>query len=145
MEKFHQETNTLKSVFKSNGYRKNFIDSCIKNFLDNLFVKNKASLTVPNLHRVSKGKIPTIQLTVFYRNLILWIICMPNNQNFSKKFSWFSFFWVKIAKKSQYGSRMCYPSVSFLKTPDRKLRSEQRTEEMFFLYLYVLPEYLLPV
>ena len=65
MEKFHQETNTLKSVFKSKDYRKNFIDSCIKNFLDNLFVKNKASLTVPNLHRVGKGKIPTIQLTEF--------------------------------------------------------------------------------
>ena len=32
MEKFHQEINSLKSVFKSNCYPKNIIDSCIKCF-----------------------------------------------------------------------------------------------------------------
>ena len=35
MEKFHQESSSLTSVFKSNGYPKNLIDSCIKHFLDN--------------------------------------------------------------------------------------------------------------
>ena len=52
MEKFHQKTSSLKSVFKSNGYLNNFIDSCIKHFLDKLFVKNKVSLTVPKLQLV---------------------------------------------------------------------------------------------
>ena len=36
---------------QSNGYLKNFIDSC-KHFLDKLFVKNKVSLTVPKLQLV---------------------------------------------------------------------------------------------
>ena len=49
MEKFNREISSLKTVFKSNGYPKNFIDSCINYFLDKLFVKNKASLTVPKL------------------------------------------------------------------------------------------------
>ena len=60
MEKFHQKISSLKSVFKSNDYPKNFIDSCIKNSLDKLFVKNKVSLTVPKLQLVCvlpyKGK-----------------------------------------------------------------------------------------
>ena len=49
MEKFHQEISSLKSALKSSGYPKNFIDSCIKHFLDKLFVKNKLSLTVLKL------------------------------------------------------------------------------------------------
>ena len=40
------------SVFKSNGYPKNFINSWIKRFLDKLFVKNKVGLTVPKLQLV---------------------------------------------------------------------------------------------
>ena len=52
VEKFHQDISSLKSAFKSNGYTKNFINSCIKKFLDKLFVKNKVSLTVPKLHLV---------------------------------------------------------------------------------------------
>ena len=52
METFHEEISSLKSAFESNGYPKNFIDSCIKCFLDKLFVKNKVSLTVPNLQLV---------------------------------------------------------------------------------------------
>ena len=52
MEKFHQEISSLKSVFRRNGYPKNFIVSCIKYFLDKLFVKNKVSLTVPKLQLV---------------------------------------------------------------------------------------------
>ena len=39
MEKFHQEISSMKSVFKSNGYPKNFID-------------NKVILTVPKLQLV---------------------------------------------------------------------------------------------
>ena len=41
-----------KSVFRSNGYPKNFIDSCIKHFLDKLFDKRKVSLTVPKVQLV---------------------------------------------------------------------------------------------
>ena len=51
-KKFHQEFNSLKSVFKSNGYPKNFIVLYIKKILDELFVKNKVSLTVPKLQLV---------------------------------------------------------------------------------------------
>ena len=52
IEKVHQEINTLKSVFKNNGYPKKLIDSRIKKFLDKLFVKNGVSLTVPKLQLV---------------------------------------------------------------------------------------------
>ena len=52
IEKFHQEINILKSVIKNNGYPKKLIDSCIKKFLDKLFVKNGVSLTVPKLQLV---------------------------------------------------------------------------------------------
>ena len=51
-KKFHQEFSSLKSAFKSNGYPKNFIDLYIKKILDELFVKNKVSLTVPKLQLV---------------------------------------------------------------------------------------------
>ena len=49
MEKFHQEISSLNSIFKSNDYPENFIDSCIKHFLDKLFVKNQMSLSAPKL------------------------------------------------------------------------------------------------
>ena len=49
MEKFHLDISCLNSVFKSNGYPKNFIDWCIKIFLDTLFAKYKASLAAPQL------------------------------------------------------------------------------------------------
>ena len=52
MEKFHQEISFPKSAYKNNGFPKNFIDSCVKHFLDKLFVKNKVSLTVPKLQLV---------------------------------------------------------------------------------------------
>ena len=52
MEKFHQETSSLKSVFKSNAYPKNFVDSRIKHILDKLFSENKVILTVPKLQLV---------------------------------------------------------------------------------------------
>ena len=57
-EKFHQEISSLKSVFKGNGYPKNFIDSCLKHFLEKLFVKNKVSLTVPKLQLCACCPIP---------------------------------------------------------------------------------------
>ena len=52
MEKFHQEINTLKSVFKSNSYPNNLIDLCFKNFLDKVFARIKVSFTVPKLQLV---------------------------------------------------------------------------------------------
>ena len=52
MEKFHHEINSLKLVFKSNAYPKNYINSRVKYFLDNLLVKYKLSLTVPKLQLV---------------------------------------------------------------------------------------------
>ena len=52
VDKFHEEICSLKSVFKSNGYPKNLTDSCIKHFLDKLFVKNKVSMTAPKLQLV---------------------------------------------------------------------------------------------
>ena len=50
--KENQEISSLKSVFKSNDYPKNFIYSSIKHFLDKLFVKNKASFAAPKLQLV---------------------------------------------------------------------------------------------
>ena len=35
-EKFHKEINTLKEIFKFNGYPIHFIDGCIKQFLQKL-------------------------------------------------------------------------------------------------------------
>lgn len=58
---------------------------------------------------------------------------MPNNQNFSG-FHFLS----KNNKKVQNGSRICYPSISFLMISERKLRSELRVEEVFFSYQYVI-------
>ena len=52
MEKFIQEISYQKLVFQSNGYPKNFIDSCIKHFLNKLFVKNKESFTASKLQLV---------------------------------------------------------------------------------------------
>ena len=40
-EKFHEEIVLLKDIFKSNEYPKAFIDKCIKNFLNKLFVSKK--------------------------------------------------------------------------------------------------------
>ena len=52
MEKFHLDISFLKSVFKSNGYPKNFIKWWIKKILDKLFAKNKVKPTVPKLQLV---------------------------------------------------------------------------------------------
>ena len=40
-ELFHQEILNLKDIFKRNGYHCNFIDVCIKRFLNNIFIDKK--------------------------------------------------------------------------------------------------------
>ena len=45
----YQKINTLKLVFKSAGYRKNFIGLCVDEFLNKLFVCKKVNLTLPKL------------------------------------------------------------------------------------------------
>ena len=40
-ELFHQEILNLKHIFKRNGYPYNFIDVCIKSFLNNIFIDKK--------------------------------------------------------------------------------------------------------
>ena len=43
-EIFHQEIIFLKDLFKRNGYPSNFIDKCIKTFLDKIFIEKKVFL-----------------------------------------------------------------------------------------------------
>ena len=52
MGHFHLEISSLNSVFRSNGYPRNFIDFCMEHFLDKSFVKRKESLTVPKVQLV---------------------------------------------------------------------------------------------
>ena len=40
-EIFHQEIIFLKDIFKRNGYPSNFIDKCVKTFLDKIFIEKK--------------------------------------------------------------------------------------------------------
>ena len=44
-ELLHQEILKLKDIFKRNGYPINFIDKCVKRFLDKVFVEKKTFLT----------------------------------------------------------------------------------------------------
>ena len=44
---FHQEMKTLKSIFKHNNYPKNFVNQCIKKFLNKLFIKKDLNFMVP--------------------------------------------------------------------------------------------------
>ena len=46
-KKFHLEIEKLKSIFKNNSYPVNFIDICIKSFLDKLYVPKRVLHTVP--------------------------------------------------------------------------------------------------
>ena len=46
-ELFHQEIPNLKDIFKRNGYPCNFIDVCIKRFLNNIFIDKKLYALVP--------------------------------------------------------------------------------------------------
>ena len=43
-ERFHQEIDKLKTIFKNNGYPKSFVHFCIKKYLDNVFIKKKVLL-----------------------------------------------------------------------------------------------------
>ena len=45
-EKFHNEVNALKQIFKLNGYPIQFIDRCIKQFLQKLYVTKAIQDTV---------------------------------------------------------------------------------------------------
>ena len=38
-ERFHQEIDKLKTIFKNNGYPKRFVDFCIKKYIDKVFIK----------------------------------------------------------------------------------------------------------
>ena len=40
----HQEIDKLKTIFENNGYRKSFVDFCIKKYLDKVFIKNEVLL-----------------------------------------------------------------------------------------------------
>ena len=46
-ENFHQEIETLKSLFKHNNYFQNFVNQCIKKFLNKLFTKKDLNFMVP--------------------------------------------------------------------------------------------------
>ena len=47
MSKFHFEIEKLKKILLSNGYFNNFIDKCISNFMNKLYIKQPVTLTVP--------------------------------------------------------------------------------------------------
>ena len=46
-ENFHREIETLKLIFKHNNYPQNFVNQCIKKFLNKLFIKKDLKLMVP--------------------------------------------------------------------------------------------------
>ena len=46
-ENFHQQIETLKSIFKHNNYPQNFVNQCMKKCLNKLFVKEDLNLMVP--------------------------------------------------------------------------------------------------
>ena len=43
-ERFHQEIDKFKTIFENNGYPKSFVDFCIKNYLDKVFIKKEVVL-----------------------------------------------------------------------------------------------------
>ena len=47
-ENFHREIEILKSIFKHNNYPKNFVNQCVKKFLNKLFIKKDLNFMVPN-------------------------------------------------------------------------------------------------
>ena len=54
MSKFHFEIEKLKEILLSNGYSDKIIDKCISKFMNKLYIKKPAMLTVPKkqLHLV---------------------------------------------------------------------------------------------
>ena len=45
--KFHHEMNILKSILYKNSYQRDFVDKCIKEFLDRVLKRKVAVSTVP--------------------------------------------------------------------------------------------------
>ena len=43
-ELYHQEIDKLKTISENNGYPKSFVDLCIKNYLDKVFIKKEVVL-----------------------------------------------------------------------------------------------------
>ena len=52
-ELFHQEILNLKDIFKRNGYPGNFIDVCIKRYLNQVFIDKKIYALAPKKELVS--------------------------------------------------------------------------------------------
>ena len=46
-ENFHRKIETLKSIFKHNNFPQNFLNQCIKQFLNKLFIKKDLNFMVP--------------------------------------------------------------------------------------------------
>ena len=44
---FHRKIETLKLIFKHNNYPQNFVNQCIKKFLNKLFIKKDLNFMVP--------------------------------------------------------------------------------------------------
>ena len=48
-ENFHRVIETLKSIFKHNNYTQNFVNQCIKKFLNKLFIKKDLNFMVSKM------------------------------------------------------------------------------------------------
>ena len=46
-ESFHREIETLKSIFKRNNYSQNFVNRCVKKFLNKLLIKKDLNFMIP--------------------------------------------------------------------------------------------------
>ena len=46
---FHQEIEILRSIFKLRSYTNNFVNQCIKKYLDKLFIKRDLNFMVPEM------------------------------------------------------------------------------------------------
>ena len=105
MTKFHEEVCKLKTVFKKNGYKENFLDKCLKKFLDKIYTKinsvhnipkkdicialpllGKLSLTVrTNLQKAIKEVLPCCKLKVVFKYLQECILNLISKIELTKK------------------------------------------------------------
>ena len=60
---FHQEILTLKNNFLKNGYPFNFINVCIKRFLNNIFIDKK-------VHALAPKKGISMRATIYWEKII---------------------------------------------------------------------------
>ena len=60
---FHQEILNLKDISKRNGYPVNFIDVCIKRFLNNIFIDKK-------IHALAPKKGISMRATIYWEKII---------------------------------------------------------------------------